>query len=418
MKNKYSVGIIGVGYVGLPLAYQFCKKKIKTIGIDIDRTKKEKLFNKDISSLCDLDRNKLNKMIDNNFDIYTDYSVLKNCNVIIICVPTPLDKNNNPDISYIKASCENIYPYLKKSDIVILESTSYPGTTNEIVKPILEKSGLIAGRDFALAFSPERLMPGNKKLPINKINKIIGGVNKYSTKKVFNLYKNIIDAKLIKVSSSECAEMAKLLENSYRYINLSFVFEFKKLCDKLNLNIFEVINASKTKPIGFQAFYPSLGIGGHCIPIDPIFLKNKADLMNSNLNMINQAIEVLKDYQEYNLEKIKKMIFPNKNILFIGVSYKNNIDDIRESPAIKIMESLSEFNIKYYDLNIEKIIINNKELKCVADIDICLDEWANLVVYVNYQTKEIEDKLLESKIKIFDTQNLLEKVSKRDNIYL
>lgn len=424
MKNKYSVAIVGVGYVGLPLAYTFCCKNIPTIGIDIDERKKDNFFNQNVSKLCDLDRSKLNKMIANNFTIYTDYEIIKTCNVIIICVPTPLDKNLNPDTSYIKSACKEITPFLKKKDIVVLESTSYPGTTIEIVKPILEGSGLIAGQDFYLAFSPERIMPGNKKLPFNKINKIVGGINKISTSKVVSLYKKILDAKIIKVSSSECAEMVKLLENSYRYINLSFIFEFAKLCDKMHLNIWEVIEAAKTKPVGFEAFYPSLGIGGHCIPIDPIFLKQKADYLNSPLQMIDEANKVLDDYHDYIIKKIEDLVYPKQNILFIGVSYKNGVSDIRESATIKIMKDLLEhgFQVKFFDLEIKEINIKiNNELKLFRsedNIDIFLNEWANLVIYSNYQNLEIEKKIINSKVKIYDSQNLLKKVKKRNNIYL
>lgn len=404
--KKYKVSIIGTGYVGMPLAYAISLKKIYVQGIDIDLNKHNSLLKNE--SMNGLNREQLNYLLKNNFDIYSDFSHISKTNVIIICVPTPLD-NGKPDISYVENACNSIYPYLKKDDLVILESTSYPGTTDEIVRPILEKSNLKAGIDFKLAFSPERIMPGNNDWPINKIDKVIGGINKQSCLAAKSFYESILDSKIIETTSTQSAEMVKLLENTYRYINLAFIFEFSTLCEKMGLDVFEIIDAASTKPIGFSPFYPSLGIGGHCIPIDPIFLNEKAAEKYKSLSMIDVSTKVLKDYEMYIFKKIEKMMENKKNILVIGISYKNNIDDLRESPSLKTIIYLinNGYNVKYYDDHTRKFKIDNKIFYSVEDVYNEIDNWSDLIIYVNFQNRKLNDYLKKCTKKIYDTQGLL-----------
>lgn len=410
MMKKYKVSIIGTGYVGLPLSYAIANKGFEVQGIDIDSNMHKKLFYND--KLHGLNRKQLDELVNSNFDISSDFSKISDSNVIIICVPTPL-KDGIPDTSYIETACNSIYPYLKKNDLVILESTSYPGTTREIVQRILEKSNLKGSVDFKLAFSPERLMPGNKEWPITKIDKVVGGIDPESTYVASEFYKRILDSNIICVSSCECAEMVKLLENTYRYINLAFIFEFSMLCENMNLNSFEIIDAASTKPIGFSAFYPSLGIGGHCIPVDPMFLNKKAEELWHPLSSIDNAKKVLENYDNYNINKIISKMDNRKNILVIGIAYKNGIDDLRESPSLKLISNLKklDYNVKYYDALIKKVTINEEICESVDDIFREIDQ-SDLIVYVNYQSEEINNYLRNAAKEIFDTQNFLKENEK------
>ncbi len=337
------VGIIGLGYVGLPLAINFSKNNINVIGFDIDKTKIE-LLNKNQSYIKYI-KDDIIKEISKYFKATDDFSLLKEVDFIIICVPTPLDKYRNPDMTYVFNTAKTISKYLRKNQVVILESTTYPLTTEVDLKNILEESGLKAGIDFYLGFSPEREDPGNKQFTFKQVPKVVSGINKESLYLISKLYSLVVD-KVVEVSSPKVAEAAKLLENIYRSVNIALVNELKIVFDKMGIDIWEVIEAAKTKPFGFQAFYPGPGLGGHCIPIDPFYLSWKAKEYDINTKFIELAGEI-NTYMPYYvikktidiLNKFNKSIYGSK-ILILGLAYKKDIDDARESPALKIIDIL------------------------------------------------------------------------------
>ena len=296
--NDFKVSVIGLGYVGLPLAVEFAKNNFEVYGIDIDENK-VKNINEGISYISDIDNNELLDLVrKNKIKAFGNYEVLSEVDIIIIAVPTPLSKTKDPDLSYILNAVNNIKKYLKKGHLIILESTTYPGTTDEVIKPILEESGLKCGLDFFLAFSPERINPGDKVYKIKNTPKIVGGVDEISGKLAYEVYSKIIDSVIV-VSSSKVAEMAKLLENTFRAVNIALVNEIAIMCDILKIDVWEVIESAGTKPFGFMKFYPGPGIGGHCIPIDPIYLSWKMKTLNYNARLIEVASEINTNMPRY-----------------------------------------------------------------------------------------------------------------------
>src|SRR3989344_2631132 len=368
MKN---IAIIGLGYVGLPLVIASVNAGFFVYGID----KNEKIvknLNKGISHINDVASKDLKKML-KNFKATTDGSEIKKATVIIICVPTPLTKYKTPDTSYIESAAKIIAKNInnKNKPLVILESTTYPGTTEELLKPIIEKSGLKAGSDFYLSFSPERVDPGNKMKFIN-IPKIIGGIDKKSTE-ITDLFYKKLGIKTHCVSSSKTAEMTKLLENIYRLVNISLINELKLLCDKMSIDIWEVIEAAKTKPYGFTAFYPSPGVGGHCIPLDPFYLSWKAKEYGFFARFIELAGEINELMPHHvvtkviwALNRVKKPLRGSK-ILVLGVAYKKDIDDARETPATPIIKDLIRkgVDVSYHDPYIPQFKLGSHVLKSV-----------------------------------------------------
>ena len=288
--NKEVIGIFGLGYVGLPLALNFSQKKIKVYGFDNDKLKIEKI-NKSKSYLSHINSREILNAKKNGFIATTDYSYTKKLDVIIICVPTPLTKNKKPDLTYIKSTISSILPYLREQQLISLQSTTYPGTTNEIILPILTKKGFEIGKNFFLSFSPERLDPGIKKILLKNIPKVVGGITKQCLELSSKIYGKV-HKKIVKVSNTQTAETTKLLENVYRAVNIGLVNELKTLTDKLNLDIYEIIKAASSKPFGFVPFYPGPGLGGHCIPIDPYYLAWKADQLGINTKFIKLAGEI------------------------------------------------------------------------------------------------------------------------------
>ena len=370
IKSKdIKIGIIGMGYVGLPLAVEFAKNGFKVIGIDIDKDKINKL-NRGKSYILDVEDNILLNLIKNKTLAATnDYNILKKLNAIIICVPTPLSKTKTPDISYILTAVKEIKKHLQKSQIIILESTTYPGTTREIILPELESTGLKAGKDFFLAFSPERIDPGNKKYTIKNTPKVIGGITPTCTELSKTLYKQIID-NVVPVFSTESAEMTKLLENTFRAVNIALANEIAIMANKLDVNVWEIIDAASTKPYGFMSFYPGPGIGGHCIPIDPLYLSWKLKTLNYNAKFIELASSINSYMPNYVIEKIinilnkyKKSVNGSK-ILILGVAYKKDTNDYRESPALEIMEKLYDLGARIYynDEYIPELHFKNKKI--------------------------------------------------------
>ncbi len=378
--NKEIIGVFGLGYIGLPLALNFSKKKIKTYGFDTDIVKINKL-NKSQSYLSNISSKEILKAKKNGFFATSDYSLVKKLDVIIICVPTPLTQNKKPDLRYIKSTLKSLLPFLKKYQLISLESTTYPGTTNEIILPELEKKGFEIGKNFYLSFSPERLDPGIKKVLIQNIPKITSGITTQCLQISSKIYQKVYK-KVVKVSSTQAAETTKLLENVYRAVNIGLVNELKILTDKLNLNIHEIINAASTKPFGFVPFYPGPGLGGHCIPIDPYYLSWKAENVGIKTRFIKLAGEINSSIPKIIVKKIKNIFNKSKKrnykILVLGVTYKKNINDLRESPGIKILDLLkkNKFKVSYsdpfipkipklrnYNLNLKSVKVTTKLLK-------------------------------------------------------
>jgi len=356
LQKKTLIGIIGMGYVGLPLVLRFCEEDFRVLGFDVD-SKKVATLKKGKSYLKSIASSTISKWIRNgHLDVTDDFSLLDKPDCILICVPTPLTEKMEPDLQYIEKTTEAIRQNLRKGQLVVLESTTYPGTTEELVLPRLESSGLKVGKDFFLAFSPEREDPGNKRFTTHQIPKVVAGVTPPCQKAVTTLYSQIIK-KVVPVSSPRVAELTKLLENIYRSVNIALVNELKMLADRMGIDIWEVIEAASTKPFGFSPFYPGPGMGGHCIPIDPYYLSWKAREYDFTTRFIFLAGEINVHVPYYVVAKIQDALnargksIKGAKILILGVAYKKDVDDARESPALAIMDLLQnkEAVILYHD---------------------------------------------------------------------
>ena len=349
--SKAVVGIIGLGYVGLPLAREFASVGIKVIGFDIDDPKVKKL-NSGRSIIKHIPDRQIKQMVKSGlFSATTSMSRLKSVDAILICVPTPLTQNREPDMQYVEKSCQVISRYIRKNQLIVLESTTYPGTTRDLMKPILEQSGLKAGKDFYMAYSPEREDPGNKDFSTKTIPKVVGGLTKTCLEVACTLYNTAI-VNTIPVSTVEAAEATKILENVYRCINIAMVNELKMVFDRMGIDVWEVIKAASTKPFGFKAFYPGPGLGGHCIPIDPFYLTWKARQYGIPTRFIELAGEINTDMPNYVITRTmealneKRKSLKGSKVLVLGLAYKKDIDDLRESPSIELIELLKEKGAK------------------------------------------------------------------------
>ena len=345
------VGVLGLGYVGLPLVREFATAGVKVIGFDIDESKIKKL-NAGKSIIKHIPDSLVKTLVTGgHFQATSDMSRLKETDAILICVPTPLTDNREPDMQFIVSSSETISQYLQPGQLITFESTTYPGTTRELVAPILERSGLKAGKDFYLAYSPEREDPGNKEYTTRTIPKVVGGMTKECLKLALGVYGFAIDT-LVPVSSMEAAEAAKIVENVYRCINIAMVNELKMVFDRMGIDVWEVIGAAKTKPFGFKAFYPGPGLGGHCIPIDPFYLTWKARQYGIATRFIELAGEINTSMPDYVVHRTmealndKRKSLNGSKILVLGLAYKKDIDDLRESPSIELIEKLHEKGAK------------------------------------------------------------------------
>jgi UDP-N-acetyl-D-glucosamine dehydrogenase len=358
--KKAKIGVIGLGYVGLPLAIEFCKTGFSVTGFDVDPEKVDSL-KKGKSYITHVDASHLNNH-DSLFAPTTDFRLLTDMDCIIIGVPTPLTKNREPDMTYVFNTAATVAKYLKKKQLVVLESTTYPGTTDEDLRAILEKTGLRAGKDFYLAFSPERIDPNNTQYPASIIPKVVGGY----TPKCLSLAKGLYDTIVVEtvpVSSTKTAEAVKLLENIYRSVNIAMVNELKMLFDRMGIDIWEVIEAAKTKPFGFQAFYPGPGLGGHCMPIDPFYLTWKAREYEFTTRFIELAGEINTQMPYYVIQKTVGALndrgrpVRDAKILVLGVAYKKDVNDMRESPALKLIEILKSkgAQVDYHDPYVKKL---------------------------------------------------------------
>ncbi len=355
-KHEAKIGVIGLGYVGLPLAVEKGKVGFPVIGFDINSARVD-LVNAADNYIGDVKDSDLKDVVQSGLLVAsTDFSRLAECDVVIICVPTPLTVTRDPDISYIQASTEEIMKYLRPGQIITLESTTYPGTTEQVILPLLEKSGFKVGQDFFLAFSPERVDPGNKRFSTKNTSKVVGGMTPACLEIAYSLYTQTI-SNVVPVSSPAAAELTKVFENTYRAVNIAMVNELMMLCDRMGIDIWEVVEAAGTKPFGIQTFYPGPGVGGHCIPIDPFYLTWKAREYDFHTRFIELAGEINVEVSYYVINKVVRALnsvnksLKDADIFVLGVAYKKDIDDMRESPALKIIELLRKqgANITYHD---------------------------------------------------------------------
>jgi UDP-N-acetyl-D-glucosamine dehydrogenase len=413
--NKFTVGIIGMGYVGLPLALEFAAKGIKVIGFDLDPSK-VKAINKDKKSyIKHIPSNKIKEQVSRKTLLATsDFSKLSIPDVVIICVPTPLNVNREPDLSYVMNSTKEIAKHLRKGQLISLESTTYPGTTDGDMLNVLARTGLKVGKDFYLCFSPEREDPNNPVYSTSTIPKVLGGVTKQCKELGVLIYGKVID-KVIPVSSTKAAEAAKLLENIYRSINIALVNELKVVFDKMDIDIWEVIKAASTKPFGFTAFYPGPGLGGHCIPIDPFYLTWKAREFDTSSKFIELAGEINTSMPFYVVEKVihalndhKKSIKGSK-IIILGLAYKKDIDDLRESPSLKLIELLQDHGAKVdynddYVTSIPKVRKYNFNKKSVKITPVYIRKYDLVLLSTEHSYYDYAMILKNAKL-IVDTRN-------------
>ncbi|RFU93652.1 nucleotide sugar dehydrogenase [Sphaerochaeta halotolerans] len=419
------VGVIGLGYVGLPLAVEKARAGFKTTGFDVQQ-KKVDMVNQGINYIGDVVQEDLASLVKNGMLRATsDFSFVKDCDFIAICVPTPLDEHQQPDITYVRDSVMEIAKYLKKDSIVVLESTTYPGTTEELVKPLLEEgSGLVCGEDFYLGFSPERVDPGNLLYKTKNTPKVVGGIGKDATEVIAVMYRAVLSSDVTEVSSPAVAEMEKILENTYRNVNIGLVNELAKLCHEMGISIWEVIDAAKTKPYGFQAFYPGPGLGGHCIPLDPYYLSWKAREYGFHTSMIESSMMINDRMPEYTVERASKMLnrfskaLNGSKILMLGVAYKQDIDDYRESPALDVIEILEKHGavVAYYDPWVEEYQHKGKVVKGEKELSVNLLEEADLVIITTAHSNVDYDLVQKHAKAIFDTKNVMKAIAGRDNI--
>lgn len=418
IKNKTAIlGVIGLGYVGLPLAVEKAKAGYKTIGFDVQE-KKVRWVNEGHNYINDIENSDLEEMVkEGKLKATSDYSFINDTDVVCICVPTPLDIHQQPDLSYIKKSIESITKFLHQGMLIILESTTYPGTTEELVKPIFEKlSGLKCGQDFFLAFSPERIDPGNPWYKVRNTPKMVGGITQDCTEVAVYLYEHILKSKIYPVSSSKIAEMAKIYENTFRYINIALANEMAILCHKMGIDFWEVIEAAKTKPYGFMPFYPGPGVGGHCIPLDPFYLTWKAREYNHHTRLIELAGEINKSMPEYIVERVSQILsrkfgksLNEAKVLLLGVAYKKDIDDLRQSPALEIIKKLEEEKaiVSYYDPYIPKFTKNGKVYKSLKELTVKEIKEKDIVIITTAHSKVDYDMVAKNAKAVFDTRNAM-----------
>ena len=422
------VGVVGLGYVGLPLAVEKAKAGYKTIGFDV-QPGKVAMVNQGINYIGDVVDSELKDLVEKGLlSATTDFSFVKDVDFIAIAVPTPLDEYQQPDISYVRESTIQVAKYIKRGSMVVLESTTYPGTTEELMLPLLEEgSGLKCGEDFYLAFSPERVDPGNLIYQTKNTPKVVGGVGKDATEVIAAMYRNVLQGEIFEASSPRVAEMEKILENTYRNINIGLINELAMLCNKMNINIWEVIEAAKTKPFGFIPFYPGPGLGGHCIPLDPYYLSWKAREYGFHTSMIEASMMGNDRMPEYTVERAGKILNRFKKalngarVLILGVAYKGDIDDYRESPAIKVIEEFEKAGseVEYYDPFVNKYREKGHIKEGLPELTAEIIQNADLVVVTTNHTQGIDYNFVQKNAKfIFDTKNAMKEVLNRENIEL
>ncbi len=420
--RKINIAVVGLGYVGLPLAVDFAKKGFPVLGLDIDKDRVDRIKRKE-SYILDLSAADLRRVISaNKLKAENDFTLLKDADVVFICVPTPLRRKYSPDISFIENAVKEIARNIKKNTLIILESTTYTGTTEEVILPLFEERGLRHNRDFYLCFSPERIDPGNRRYPLAKIPKVVGGISKEAASLGVAVYRSIIN-KVIPVSSTRVAETVKLLENTFRIINIGLIDELAMMCHKMNIDIWEVIDAAKTKPFGFMPFYPGPGVGGHCIPKDPLYLYWKAKKFGFNSRFIKLASEVINYMPEYVVGRLSELLskcgkkINGVKILIVGVTYKKDVKDLRKSPALDIIEALKnkKARVSYYDPLIPYLKIHNINLKSVSLSRQALDKFDCIAIITDHSNINYKFLFKNSRL-IFDARNVYKNI-KADKLF-
>lgn len=421
------VGVCGLGYVGLPLAVEKAKAGFKTIGFDVQESKVN-MVNSGQNYIGDVVNEDLAAIVKSGMlRATTDFSFVKDVDFIAICVPTPLDVHQQPDISYVRDSAIAISKHLTKGTMVVLESTTYPGTTEELLKPILEEgSGLKCGEDFYLGFSPERVDPGNLIYKTKNTPKVVGAIGDDAREVIATMYRAVLQSDIHEVSSPAVAEMEKILENTYRNINIGLINELAQLCHKMKISIWEVIEAAKSKPYGFQAFYPGPGLGGHCIPLDPYYLSWKAREYGFHTSMIEASMMVNDKMPEYTVERISDILntfsksLKGAKVLQVGVAYKQDIDDYRESPALVVGDLLRKegCDVTYYDPYIPKYRYKGQWYEGIASIDSKMIADFDIVIVTSAHTTIDYDMIAENAKVVFDTKNAMKNVKNRAKIQL
>lgn len=419
-------GVVGLGYVGLPLAVEKAKAGFKTIGFDVQKTKVDAV-NASHNYIGDVVDSDLAKLVSNGrFRATTDFSFIKDVDFIAICVPTPLDEHQEPDISYVRDSATSVSKYLKPGTMVVLESTTYPGTTEELIKPILENgSGLTCGKDFYLGFSPERVDPGNLIYKTKNTPKVVGAIGEDAAEVISAMYRAVLDGEVYTVSDPAIAEMEKILENTYRNINIGLVNELSRLCNQMGISIWKVIDAAKTKPYGFQAFYPGPGLGGHCIPLDPYYLTWKAREYGFHTTLIENSMVINDSQPKYCVERAMYILnryqksINGANVLMLGVSYKQDIDDYRESPAIRVYKELKKVGavVSYFDPWVPEFHnMYGESGKSIPELTPEVVAKYDLIMVTCGHTN-IDYAMVQANAKaIFDTKNVMKDIRPRDNI--
>ncbi|HMG74064.1 MAG TPA: nucleotide sugar dehydrogenase [Pyrinomonadaceae bacterium] len=426
--QRANVGVIGLGYVGLPLATEFGAKGFKAIGFEVDENKVEQI-NAGRSYIGDVSTPQVKELVDaGRLRATIDFDHLKECDAIIICVPTPLRKTKEPDVSFILAAAEQIQQRLRRGQLIILESTTYPGTTDEVLLPMLEETGLKLDEDFLLAFSPERVDPGNPDFQTHNIPKVVGGVTDDSTEAAAYLYSQIVN-EVHSVSSARVAEAAKLLENTFRAVNIGMANEMARLCYALNIDTWEVIRAAATKPFGFMPFYPGPGIGGHCIPLDPHYLLWKARQHGFDSRFIGLAEEVNSRMPEHVVQLVAdglnddRKAMNGSRILLLGVAYKRDIDDVRESPALSIIDRLRSkgCDVRYHDPFVRQLNFDDAHTESSGEPMLSVDlndeeiRTSDCVLIVTNHSQIDYHRIIELAPLIVDTRNALNGDLRRDS---
>jgi UDP-N-acetyl-D-glucosamine dehydrogenase len=412
--KQAKIAVVGLGYVGLPLAVEKAKAGFSVIGIERNPERVEKVNRAEnyIPDVLDLDLSEVVRS--GKLHAVQNYEAVAEADAITLCVPTPLDKNKNPDTSYIEYVTEQSLPYLRKNQLMVLESTTYPGTTEEIIQPRVEGCGFKIGIDFYLAFSPERVDPGNRQFKVKNTPKVVGGVTPKCTEVAKALYETIIQETVLAVSSPRVAEMSKLLENTFRIVNVSLVNELAMLCDRMGIDIWEAIEAAKTKPFGFMPFYPGPGIGGHCIPLDPFYLDWKAREYDFATRFIELAGEINDNMPEYVVARAAEILNQQKKclsgarVLLLGLAYKKDVDDLRESPALKAAQLLLKWGVQlnYHDPYIPQCKINGRPYASVA-LDVTTLNQSDLALITTDHSKVDYAFVVKHVPLIYDTRNAL-----------
>jgi len=411
--KRARIAVLGLGYVGLPLAVNFARCGFQVYGLDKDQDRVNRILEKK-SYIADITTRELAAVVSSRrLMATTDFSVLKDMDVMIICVPTPLKRKYTPDVSYITSAVRSMKKYLTRGALVVMESTTYPGTTRELIKPELEKSGLKAGKDFFLAFSPERIDPGNKTFDVTRIPKVVGGLTPVCARLTKALYRKIIKEVHV-VSSPEAAEMTKLLENSFRIINIGWINEVAMMAHELGIDVWEVIEAARTKPFGFMPFYPGLGVGGHCIPDDPLYLYWKARRYGFSSRYIKLSADTNSHMPAYVVDRIAKNLrkknrpLSSARILVVGVTYKKDVKDLRRSPALKLIHLLQAEakGVEYFDPVIPYLEIFDIHQKVSIDLTPKNLKTYDCIVIATDHTHVDYDLILRHAKMIFDTRNV------------